>query len=334
MQAPVLLPPFPTGWYAVGLSRQLLPGALHKLTFAGQEAILFRTPSGAASLMDAYCPHLGAHMGYGGSVVGESVRCPFHGFEYDVQGNCSRIPYGTRTPPKARARTWPLREINGLILAFHDPDGDLPAWEVPALDWRGWRPLLTRTWTLRGHPQETTENSVDLGHFAAIHGYTSVEMLKGLTVDGPYLNAAYAMVRPQGVFGRPVRAEFEVHVHGLGYSLVEVQVPSHGLQSRLFVLATPIDGQQINLRIAVSLREHANLARLNPLLAVVPRSLVHAILARAVLAGLAHDVQQDFIIWQHKRYVQPPILAEGDGPVGRYRQWARQFYRAFEAARV
>ncbi len=42
------------------------------------------------------------------------------------------------------------------------------------------------------------------------------------------------------------------------------------------------------------------------------------------------DISQDFVIWQHKRYVQLPILAEGDGPVGKYRQWAKQFYRGAE----
>ncbi len=39
------------------------------------------------------------------------------------------------------------------------------------------------------------------------------------------------------------------------------------------------------------------------------------------------DISQDFVIWQHKRYVPPSMLAEGDGPVGKYRQWAEQFYR-------
>jgi len=40
------------------------------------------------------------------------------------------------------------------------------------------------------------------------------------------------------------------------------------------------------------------------------------------------------VVWQHKRYVQPPILAEGDGPAGKYRQWARQFYRGAEQALI
>jgi hypothetical protein len=38
------------------------------------------------------------------------------------------------------------------------------------------------------------------------------------------------------------------------------------------------------------------------------------------------DVGQDLHIWENKQYVIPPSLAEGDGPVGAYRKWSRQFY--------
>ena len=34
-------------------------------------------------MLDAYCPHLGAHLAEGGRVQGESVRCPFHAWEFD-----------------------------------------------------------------------------------------------------------------------------------------------------------------------------------------------------------------------------------------------------------
>ena len=42
--------------------------------------------------------------------------------------------------------------------------------------------------------------------------------------------------------------------------------------------------------------------------------------------GFMHDVGQDFNIWQNKEYVHPPALAKGDGPVGQYRVWCKQFY--------
>jgi len=38
-------------------------------------------------------------------------------------------------------------------------------------------------------------------------------------------------------------------------------------------------------------------------------------------------VQKDIEIWKYKRYLKHPALAEGDGPIGLYRKWAKQFYR-------
>lgn len=329
-----LLPPFPRGWYCLGWSRDLPPGCVRPMWFMGEDIVAFRTLSGIPCAMDAYCPHLGAHLGYGGTVGQDTLRCPFHGFQFNVDGICTAVPYGTKPPPKARARVYPVYEEGGILMAFYDPEGRRPEWEIPPLDHAGWLPLKVKEWTLRGHPQETTENSVDLGHFAEIHGYTSVEMIKELVTVGPYLNAKYAMTRAGGLGGRPVRAIFEIHAHGLGYSLVELQVPSYGVRARLFVLATPLDGTNISLRVATTVFGQMDRTQVERSIAWVPWPLLKSIIARQVFAGLVHDVRQDFTIWMHKRYIQPPVLAEGDGPIGKYRLWARQFYRAAEQERV
>ena len=106
-----LLPPFPVGWYVVALSDELKPGEVKPFKFMGEEVVLYRTQAGVANLIGAYCPHLGAHFGYGGQVVGEHIRCPFHAFEFDVNGVCQSTAYGTRIPPKAKT------QINSSIAA-------------------------------------------------------------------------------------------------------------------------------------------------------------------------------------------------------------------------
>ena len=328
------LPPYPTGWYAVGLSDELAPGQLTNLTFMGQDLVLFRTAAGVATLIDAYCPHLGAHFGHGGTVEGERIRCPFHGFEFDGTGACQHVPYGTK-PPKGKAKIHTLREQHGLLLAFFSPDGSAPTWEVPDLDTTGWSPLSRMHWDFRGHPQETTENSVDMGHFPIIHGYTNVAPLRDIVIEGPYLSTRYKMTRERAILGRAVESEFDVHVHGLGYSFVDITVPQFNWRSRLFVLATPTVGDQIRLRVAVSALPSAFFpAKIHPLLALVPRALVFQAALRGTFEGICNDVSQDFKIWQNKRYLSPPMLAEGDGPVGKYRRWARQFYTEAEAQAI
>lgn len=324
------LPPFPNGWYTFGFSDELPPGGLLTQRFMGQEVVVFRARSGQACAADAYCPHLGAHFGHGGRVDGEVLRCPFHGFCFDTKGLCVSTGYGTKPPPTARLRLWPLREVNGLLLIYHDAAGAPPAWEVPALDLEGWTPPAYRSFILNDHPQETTENSVDVGHFAFVHGYRDVRELREAETSGPFLSTAYAARRPMPLIGQLVPAldldvQFETEIYGLGYSLVHLTLPRLGIQGRLWVLPTSLDEQRLTLRLAVSLKIVA-LKRTSPWRHLIPIRALSGVVARAILMGFAHDAQQDFDIWQHKRYIHPPALAKGDGPIGKYRSWARQFY--------
>jgi phenylpropionate dioxygenase-like ring-hydroxylating dioxygenase large terminal subunit len=315
--------PVPRGWYALAFSAELSPGALVRRVLGGREIVLFRTASGALGAFDAHCPHLGAHFGHGGKVVGECVRCPFHSFEFDRAGACVATPYRRRLP-KARASALDVCERQGIVLAWLDPQGAPPSFEVPTLDMGTYTPLQTRFFSLRGHPQETSENSVDTGHLSEVHRYFAVGTLRPARADGANLNARYTMTRRMGPgpFSVAFRTEFEVNLYGLGYSFVQVE-GDYGFGLRQFVLSTPTTPGHVDLRIACAIR----VPKVAPgLRGLDPGRLAGLVGNRAVMAAFAHDVAQDFEIWRHKRYVHPPALAEGDGPVGLYRRWAAQFY--------
>ncbi|HLT37846.1 MAG TPA: hypothetical protein VK034_16255, partial [Enhygromyxa sp.] len=53
--------------------------------------------------------------------------------------------------------------------------------------------------------------------------------------------------------------------------------------------------------------------------------LVGRIVQELALRVLSGDVRQDFDIWKHRSHLEQPALAPGDGPIGQYRRWARQF---------
>ncbi len=322
--------PYPTGWYVVAEATELAPGALVSRSFMGEDVVLYRTRAGVACLADAHCPHLGAHLGHGGTVEGETLRCPFHDFRFDTGGACVFTPYGHAPPNAARLRQHVVREKNGYILAWFDITGVGPTFEVPDIPPSDeWSAPRSEVRIIRSHPQETAENSVDIGHFAAVHKYTGFETLSEMVADGPYLNARYAMSRDASFTGRAgtrVRVEYDVHVHGFGWSFVEARVPELALESRHYILPTPIDAERLEMRIATTVRTPAEPGRISPFLRLLPRDLVRWIVAEMTWRGFRSDVAQDLEIWENKRYIHPPALAKGDGPVGRYRQWARQFY--------
>ena len=111
---------YPDGWFQVAYSSELEPGGVMPLFYFGHALVLYRTDAGEPKLLDAHCPHLGAHLGYGGKVNGDCITCPFHAWRFDGAGACVQVPYAKKIPPNARLRGWPLAEKNGMIMEFHD----------------------------------------------------------------------------------------------------------------------------------------------------------------------------------------------------------------------
>ena len=308
----------PNGWYVVAASDELKPGGVLSRHYFDREIAIFRTRSGAVSVVDAHCPHMGAHLGKVGRVDGEVLRCGFHGFRYDRAGKCVATGDGGPPPARARLKTWEVHEQNGLILTWFDPEGRPPQFQVPASDGRGWSSVRWKRFRIATHPQETTENSIDFGHFTQLHGFIEGTITQPIRTDGPYLQSSYRALRPYGLPGRePVvkmPVEYHVQVWGLGYSLVDVDVGLFGLKLRVWILPVPIDDENIDLIVGLAAQ-----TRNGPLTRLV-RFIAHRIVYK--------EVEQDLDVWTYKAFVDPPALAKGDGPVVAYRQWAQQFYPA------
>jgi len=64
----------PTGWFQIAWSDEILVGDVRKMHYFGREMVAWRAQSGRLTVMDAYCEHLGAHLGFGGHVGRHSER--------------------------------------------------------------------------------------------------------------------------------------------------------------------------------------------------------------------------------------------------------------------
>ena len=78
-------------------------------------------------------------------------------------------------------------ERNGVVLAWHGAAGRPPAWEVPELEVGRVRSAFRRTFVIKGHPQETTENGVDLGHLGDRPRVSRRGGAGAAALDGPRL---------------------------------------------------------------------------------------------------------------------------------------------------
>lgn len=323
-------PGYPSGWFALAMSDELKPGQLMARRFVGEDLVVYRTESGRAVALDAHCPHLGAHIPTSGRVEGEGVRCLFHGFCFDARGHCTETGYNTRPPKQARLKTWEVQEVNGAIFAWYSPTGERSTWQLPTVSFDGFTsPLLHHLENLRSHPQEVAENSVDTGHFLWNHGYRDVGQVHEITTDGHCLDAHGCFTRSADFLGRlsaRINVGARARLHGLGMAIADVQDATFGLSLRFMVLATPVDPEHIDLRVVLRLKESLDVVRFGPVYRLLPTKLGLRALARLSFWAFKRDFSQDTRVWTQKRYLHQPVLAEGDGPIGPFRRWCRQFY--------
>src|SRR5215471_21095842 len=112
---------FPTGWFIVAFASDLAAGQVKRVHYFGEEMVLFRTASGNMHVLDAYCQHLGANLGVRGTVEGEDIVCPWHGWHWRGDGTNALIPYSKiGCKNNVRIRTYPVREWYGFIVVWHE----------------------------------------------------------------------------------------------------------------------------------------------------------------------------------------------------------------------
>jgi len=310
--------PIPFGWFAVAMSNEIMTGQVKTLHYFDTELVMWRGVDGALRALDPYCPHLGAHLGVGGQVVGNDLRCPFHHWAFDGDGGVTEIPYSKLVPPKLKRScqpSWPIEESAGVIYVWYHPKRAEPKWEVaklPDIGGRKWVESERHEWILHVHAQEVTENSQDHAHFLAVHGTkgpASAEFkIEGWTrrntVEAP-------MQTPRGV----MQGKIDVTATGPGQSIAHYTDVTEVLMSQQ---TTPIDHQSTHVRWQLYHPADLSEGQLR--------------VAKARMRDFVKQINQDVPIWNAKVYKPNPILVEGDGPLLAYRQQYARYYQFDEPA--
>ncbi|MFJ4961971.1 Rieske 2Fe-2S domain-containing protein [Streptomyces sp. NPDC088729] len=313
--------PYPNGWFCLAFSDEVRPGSVTTRPLAGAEVVLYRTATGRLRAVRPRCPHLGAHLGVGGTVEGEDIVCPFHQFAFDPAGVCVRTGYG-QPPPKASLAQYPVCEANGSVYVWWHALGLPPRWEVPALPLDDRQPFSHDTFDIAGHPQDVIENAFDWGHLPTLHGLKGLD-IEGAPVAGEPVSTVTATAR--GTVMRGFRQSYSLTVIGLATIAARTVLPRGAGSLYVMLHATATGPGRVQLRFGTKLElsgppgvpERAGRAAVMPV-----ARLLSAVLQRVASV----DTGADLLMWHHQEHVEHPKLARGDGPIGRYRQWAQQFY--------
>ncbi len=314
----------PTGWFQVAWSDEIKVGDVHRMKYFGRELVAWRAQSGQLTVMDAYCEHLGAHLGYGGHVEGEVLQCPFHGWQWNQDGRNVCIPYQDRPNRGRRIRTFPTVERNESVYSWHDVDARDPFFDAPdifagfsdgssAADYYPQQRLYRET--LEMHPQYVLENGVDFAHFKFVHQTPIVPVFTRHDFDEPvsYVDFTITFEGDEDQTIDDVRSGVKAINGGLGIAVTK----SWGMvDNRTISAITPVDDRTSDVRFMVYIGRRPG-----------DDSPKAEAKARDFGEEIIRQFTQDIHIWQHQRYSDPPALAgaEQQGFTA-IRNWAKQFY--------
>jgi phenylpropionate dioxygenase-like ring-hydroxylating dioxygenase large terminal subunit len=311
----------PYGWFFVAYTDEIKKGDVKPLHYFDRDMVIFRNDSGEVGLLDAYCPHLGAHIGHGGVVDGDSVRCPFHSWAFNTEGYVTDVPYAQQIPPKVAdkecIKKYPTVEKNQVIWAWYHPKNTAPMFDVLAHDEIGndeWVDLKRYEWVVNTNVQEIAENGVDIAHFKYVHKMESVP--EGDTSYNEHIRDSKASgprdVQQADGSTKIITSRVHTVQNGAGQKFSRLSGLSETL---LMVLVTPINIEQVELRFAFTHKKFPE----NSMEYKVAQMSIESIIGQGGVAG-------DIPIWNHKIHRAEPVLCDGDGPIMRYRKYFSQFY--------
>lgn len=156
-------------WYAAGFPSDFGTQPVLR-TLLEQEIVFFRTESERLVALNDRCPHRFAPL-HLGRVIGECLRCPYHGLEFGINGVCQRNPScDGPIPPALKSYSYPLVEKDGVIWIWF---GEQPADESRVLRWSefsdGSHDMVRGYMRIQAPHQLLVDNLMDLSHAEFLH---------------------------------------------------------------------------------------------------------------------------------------------------------------------
>lgn len=198
-------------WMPFATAAQFVEQPTKAVTLLGEHLVAFKDRSGNYGLMQEFCPHRNVNLLWG-IAEPEGLRCPYHGWLFDAQGNCLEQPAESPTSTfkdRIKVQTYPVEELGGMLWAWMGPEPRpmVPRWEAFVKEGVrdfGWA-VLPCNWL------QIMENSLDPVHVEWLHRYFSNYVLERL--DRKHDDPSYWRTKAQ--VQRHVKIGFDIFEHGI-----------------------------------------------------------------------------------------------------------------------
>lgn len=289
------------GWYEC--ASELTRGSVVAARVGDVELVVWCDDRGAVHVQRAHCPHLGAHLGYGGRVVDDTLRCPFHGWRFAGDGSCASA-YAADPVPPAAIEALPAVERVGAVFAWI---GTSEPFALPELPWFTRRdavaPPPLRFEAVDAVVEDFVENAADTAHFETVHRTAAPPVLDDYDLSGPVarFRTSQQYRTPRGA----VSGRLDLDLIGPGVTYTEYTGLFEGA-ALTTVTPTGIRGVDFTVRLRFAAGTDPGLVD-------------------AFIEGSRRQIARDFDIWAHRVHHEAPHLLPGDGPILELRRWLEQF---------
>jgi len=161
-------------WYPVCTVEELTADAPLRVEILKVRLVAFRDADGKPRVLSDTCVHRGGSLGKG-KVTDGNVACPYHGWQFDGEGICKKIPVlgeDAKIPKRAKVDAYPTQEKYGIVFAFLGdlPEAERPAlYDIPEYDKEGWRANDLVTFEIDAYYERSVENGLDPAHNEFVH---------------------------------------------------------------------------------------------------------------------------------------------------------------------
>lgn len=159
-------------WYIAALGRHVEHALISRRLF-GEQVLMYRKLDGMAVAMEDRCIHRRVALSRG-KLIGDHVRCGYHGLEYNGSGQCVHIPGQLTIPPQAMVKSYAVVERDGFIWIWAGNAQEAQTDQIPDFSlyaspkYAGYNDMLH----VRGNLLFGLENALDLSHVAYVHDST------------------------------------------------------------------------------------------------------------------------------------------------------------------
>lgn len=159
-------------WYAVAFIDDIGKSPV-PVTVLDRKLVVYKGGNGVVAALADRCPHRGVPLSYG-KVIGNEIRCGYHGLRINAEGRCVKIPCQTQIPAQAQVRCYPVAEKYRLVWVWMGKLEEADEAAIPDfhyMDDPEWVTCVGYHY-VKANYQLLNDNLLDLSHESYVHDTT------------------------------------------------------------------------------------------------------------------------------------------------------------------